>query len=307
MSDRNPTVLSGGVGGARMVRALTLAGFRPATIVNVGDDAEVHGVHVSPDVDTVAYTLAGIEGPHGWGIEGDTWTLMGHLADLGQDTSFRLGDRDYAHCLVRTRQLAAGGSLSGSIAWLVDELGLEADLIPATDDRLRTVIETASGELLEFQEYFVTRGHRDEVRAVRYDGVETARPAPGVIEAIEGARTVVIAPSNPPLSIWPILALPGVRDAIGRHPRVVAVSPLFSGRALKGPAADVLSSLGLGEGTRAVLAAYEGLIDALVVDRTDAGDATLAPEGVDIVANDTDLTAPDAARRFAAWLMDRFS
>lgn len=280
-----------------MARALrsALGPSRLTVVVNVGDDSERYGVHVSADPDTVLYTLAGIEGPRGWGRSGDTTAVMDELGRHGVDTTFTLGDRDYALCLARTMMLDDGVPLSTATGRLAASLGLtDVALIPATDDVLTTWVETTDGVWLEFQEYFVDRGHADEVRAVAYHGAAGARPAPGVIEAIEGCDTLVVAPSNPPLSIWPILAVDGVDDAVRSHPRTVAVSPLFGGRPLKGPADRVMRGVGLAEGTRGVLEAYAGRLDALIVDTGDAADIGLSEEtGVDVIAADTRLTGSD--------------
>jgi len=299
------TLLSGGVGGARMARGLAaVVGVHDLTIlVNVGDDEEIYGLHVSPDLDTVMYTLAGIEGPYGWGIGGDQFTVMDQMAILGTDTTFRIGDDDLATNMVRTAALLSGETLSAVTARIAAERGAGCTLLPVTDDRLRTTIDTAGGERLSFQDYFVLRGHRDTVAAVHYDDAADARPAPGVIEAIESADLVVIAPSNPPLSIWPILAVPGIREAVAGA-RVAAVSPLFGGKALKGPADRVMATLGLPAGNAGVLAAYEGLLDLLVVDTGDADDEALSTAGTRIVAADTRITDPDAAARFAAWMLE---
>ncbi len=299
------TLLSGGVGGARLARGLAAAlpERRLSIVVNVGDDDEIYGVHVSADLDTVLYTLAGLEGPQGWGRAGDTFTVMAALEDLGVDARFRIGDRDLATNLARTAALRRGDSLTDVTGRLADAFGLTARLLPASNDKLRTTVRTAAGDWLSFQEYFVMRGHADEVVEVRFEGAEAARPAPGVIEALAGADLVVVAPSNPPLSIWPILAVPGIREAVAAAARVVAVSPLFGGKPLKGPADRVMASLRLPEGNSGVAAAYEGLLDVLVVDLGDAMDADL-PGDVEVIAADTRIADPDAARRFAAWLLE---
>jgi len=299
------TLLSGGVGGARMARGLAaVPGLHdPTILVNVGDDEEFYGVHVSPDLDTVMYTLAGIEGPLGWGIASDSFTVMDRMADLGVDTTFRLGDSDLAINLIRTSALAEDGRLSAATARLAAAHGIASRLLPVTDDRLRTTIDITTGERLSFQEYFVLRGHRDEVEAVHYEGAEAATPAPGVIEAITGADLVIIAPSNPPLSIWPILAVPDVRDAVAGA-RVAAVSPLFGGLALKGPADRVMATLGLPPGNEGVLAAYDGLLDLLVVDQQDSRDIGLSTPGTRVVVADTRIAEPAAAARFATWLIE---
>lgn len=263
--------LSGGVGGARLARGLHRVDEIDLTIVvNVGDDEDIHGLHVSPDVDTVVYTLAGIEGPEGWGRRGDTFATNEELARLGADNRFRLGDLDLAMNILRTEALGAGVPLSRFTAGVVEQLGIGAAVIPATDSRARTRIETAEGELISFQEYFVLRGHRDTV--ARVDIADPVPAAPGVLEAIASADVVMIAPSNPPLSIWPILAIEGVEEAVRHNPRVVAVSPLFGGKALKGPAARVMRSIGLPDGNEGVVEAYRGLIDELVVDTSDGAD-----------------------------------
>jgi LPPG:FO 2-phospho-L-lactate transferase len=272
-------------------------------IVNVGDDDVMYGVHVSPDLDTVLHTLAGLEGPHGWGLAHDTFVVMDRLAELGVDTSFRLGDRDLAGCLVRTNALGRGQPLSAIISEFRQRLGVAPAVLPASDDPVRTKIRVAGDLWLDFQDYFVIRRHRDSVRELRYDGAATARPAPGVVEAIEGAAAVVIAPSNPPLSVWPTLAVPGVREAVAAKGIVAAVSPLFRGRALKGPAATVMADLGLPAGNAGVLAAYEGLISHLVVDAGDSADIAALGGHAEIHAADTRIADGASAARFAAELL----
>lgn len=294
------TLLSGGVGGARAARGFARVLGPPdlTVIVNVGDDDRVHGVHVSADVDTVVYTLAGVEGPHGWGRAGDSFTVMEALSGLGIDTTFRIGDLDLATCLARTEALAAGETLSAITNRIAASLGVEHRILPATDDRLRTRVRSTGGEWIPFQEYFVIRGHQDRVDEIEYEGAEEAEPAPGVLEAIRDADLVVIAPSNPPLSIWPILAIREIHDAVLGHPRVIAVSPLFGGKALKGPADRVMGSLRLPPGTAGVLAAYRALLDDLIVDKGDA-DEEVDAGTVRIHALDTRIAEPEAAERFA--------
>ncbi len=295
-------LLSGGVGGARLARGLTavLPPQRLTVVVNVGDDDDVYGVRVCADLDTVLYTLAGCEGPHGWGIAGDTFARIAALEAAGADTWFRLGDRDWEHCERRTEALAAGVPLSKATADLAARLAVAHPVLPASDDPVRTRVRTRDG-WLGFQDYFVRRGHRDPVEEVEFAGADAARPAPGVLEALAAADVVVVAPSNPPLSIWPILAVPGVREAAAAAPRVVAVSPLFGGRALKGPAAGVMASLGLPGGNAGVAAAYDGLISELVVDRADQ-DQPVA--GLRFWATDTRIAEPAAAARFARELLE---
>ena len=276
-------------------------------IGNVGDDDHMYGVPVSADLDTMIYTLAGIEGPEGWGIRDDTFSVMDHLETLGVDTSFRLGDRDLATCLNRARVLRSGGTLSLATESIAAALGVDTPILPASDDAIRTRIRTVDGSWLSFQEYFVGRGHRDPVAAVEYAGAAAATSAPGVLEAIDAAAVVVIAPSNPPLSIWPILAIDDIAQAVARHPRVVAISPLFGGRALKGPADRVLASLGYPAGNAGVLAAYGGSITDLVIDQGDADDALVLAGSVTIHVTDTRLTDRSGAERFAAWFEGTFA
>jgi LPPG:FO 2-phospho-L-lactate transferase len=263
-------------------------------VVNVGDDTERYGVHVSADPDTVLYTLAGIEGIHGWGRSGDTTRLMSELPAFGVDTTFTLGDADYALCLARTLAMRDGAPLSEITRGLAGALGIhDVSVLPATDDPVRTWVETTDGMWLDFQHYFVDRRHADPVRTVEYRGAEDAVPAPGVLDAIARADTVVIAPSNPPLSIWPILAIDEIAAAVRSHPSTVAVSPLFGGRALKGPAADVMSALGLPEGTGGILRAYAGFVNTLFVDRDDHADTRLSTTDVEVRATNTRLTGDD--------------
>ena len=268
-------VLSGGVGGARFVCGVTDA-VPPADVTvvgNVGDDVEVLGLHVSPDLDSILYALAGLnDEQRGWGRADETWRALETVASLGGEAWFRLGDRDLGLHLVRTQALRAGEPLSSVTARLAHVLGVETRLLPATDDRLRTWLGTAAGEL-PFQEWFVARGHRDEVEHVRFAGAESSSAAPGVLEAIAAAELVLLAPSNPYASIGPILAVPALREALAaRRVASVAVSPLIGGRAVKGPADRMLARLAGGTSPRHVAACYEGLIDALVVDDADADD-----------------------------------
>jgi len=266
-------VLSGGVGGARFVRGLVDVVDAPdVTIVgNVGDDLEVLGVYVSPDLDSILYALADLnDEQRGWGRGDESWRALETVAELGGESWFKLGDRDLGLHLVRSAALRDGAALSAVTARLARAFGIEARLLPATDDRLRTWIATPSGEF-SFQEWFVARGHRDEVDGVRFDGADDARPAPGVTEAIESAELLLVAPSNPYVSIAPILAVRAIRESIERR-RVpcVAVSPLIGGRAVKGPADRMLARLAGGTEPRHVAGCYPGLIDALVLDEADA-------------------------------------
>jgi LPPG:FO 2-phospho-L-lactate transferase len=305
--NRNLSValLSGGVGGARMAQGLAraVAADRLTVIVNVGDDDDLYGVRVCPDLDTVVYTLAGVAGAHGWGIAEDTFTVMDHLDALGVDTTFRLGDRDLATSMMRTDLLGEGRPLSEVTAVIAERLGVRQRVLPATDGPLRTWIQTLDLTWLPFQEYFVMRGHEDEIRKVMFEGTMAATPGPGVVEAITDADLVVIAPSNPVLSIWPIIAVTAIRRAVEAHDAVVGISPLFGGKPLRGPADRALASQGLPPGNEGVLAAYEGLLTDLVVDTGDASDTALSHE-VRIHVADTHVAEPGAATRFAEWLLE---
>jgi LPPG:FO 2-phospho-L-lactate transferase len=267
--------LSGGVGGARFLRGLVeVADPSLVTIVgNVGDDVEVLGMHVSPDLDSILYALSGLhDEERGWGRADETWHALETVAALGGEAWFRLGDRDLGLHLVRTQGLRDGQPLSQVTARLARALEVEPSLVPATDDRLRTWLDTPAGTF-PFQEWFVARGHRDEVDALRYEGAAAARPAPGVVAALDDADLIVIAPSNPYVSIGPIVAVPEIRAALERR-RVpaVAVSPLVGGRAVKGPADRMLARLAGGTSPAHVASCYAGLIDALVLDEADGDD-----------------------------------
>jgi LPPG:FO 2-phospho-L-lactate transferase len=291
-------VLAGGVGGARFVQALTEV-VRPSdmtVIANVGDDLEVHGLHVSPDLDTLLYTLAGLgDEERGWGRADETWNARDTIERLGGETWFQLGDRDLGLHLVRTDALRRGEPLSAVTERIARAVGLQLALLPATDDRLRTRIRTPAGEF-EFQEWFVARGHTDRVDQVVYDGAAEARPAPGVLEAFEAAELIAIAPSNPFVSIGPILAVDEIRALVERRrERVVAVSPLIGGRAVKGPAEAMFQSLAGGTGAAQVTDCYKGLIGALVIDEADADDAAaVAERGVRPLVTRTLMSEPDA-------------
>lgn len=290
--------LSGGVGGARMARGLAAVEEVDLTvIVNVGDDAETHGLAISPDIDTVVYTLADQQGQLGWGRRDDTFHFNEELARFGVDNTFKLGDRDLALKVYRTVELKRSVPLSKVTESIVESFGLTSAVIPATDDLLKTIVRVEDG-WISFQEYFVARRYRDEVFELRFEGAEDATPAPGVLESIASADIVVIAPSNPPLSIWPILAVPGIHNAVMDHPRVTAVSPLIGGKTVKGPADRVLTSLGLPSGNLGIDHAYDGLIDTLVIDRADEG-ANNGRDNLKIVTTETLMTDVEAARRLA--------
>jgi LPPG:FO 2-phospho-L-lactate transferase len=271
----NVVVLSGGVGGARFVRGVVaVAGADSTTVIgNVGDDVEVLGLHVSPDLDSILYALAGLaDEERGWGRAGETWRALETARELGGESWFALGDLDLGLHLVRTQLQRAGERLSAVTARLAQELGVETRILPATDDVLRTWLDTPAGSFA-FQEWFVARGHRDEVDSLRFEGAASAMPAPGTLEALAAADVILIAPSNPYVSIHPILAVGGLREALAaRRVPCVAVSPLIGGRAVKGPADRMLQRLAGGTSPVQVAACYTGLIDAIVVDEADADD-----------------------------------
>lgn len=279
------TVLAGGFGGAKLCHGLALASaarearhlpaIELSVVANTGDDLTIHGLEVSPDLDTLLYTLAGLANEEtGWGVRDETWSGSAMLERLGAATWFRLGDRDLATNLVRTERLRAGERLTQVTARLAGALGIGVRLLPMTDDPVRTELRTADG-WLEFQEYFVHRHHADLVSELRYRGAAEARATPEVLEAIASAALVVIAPSNPFLSIGPILAIPGIEGALrSSGAAIVGVSPIVGGAALRGPADDLFRSLG-GEASAAGVAAhyqarFPGLLDALVIDDVDA-------------------------------------
>ena len=291
-------LLSGGVGGARFALGLVDV-LDPADVTvigNVGDDLEVFGLHVSPDLDTIVYTLGGVaDEERGWGRAGETWAAIETAGELGADAWFRLGDRDLGLHLARAEALARGEALSTITARLARALGVEAGILPATDDVLRTFVVTPAGEL-PFQEWFVRRGHGDDVDGVRFAGAGEAAPAPGVLEALGAADLILIGPSNPYVSIQPILAVEPIHRALAeRRVPAVAVSPLVGGRAVKGPADRMLARLAGGTGPRHVASCYPGLIDALVIDESDS------PDDLEVrpVVTRTLMTDADARRRLA--------
>jgi LPPG:FO 2-phospho-L-lactate transferase len=294
-------VLAGGFGGARFAQGVVDV-IEPSDVTvvgNVGDDVEVLGVHVSPDLDSILYALAGLnDEERGWGRAGETWRVLESVGSLGGETWFQLGDLDLGLHLVRTQALRAGEPLSRVTERIAEALGIETRVLPSTDDRLRTWIQTPAGEF-PFQEWFVARGHRDEVDGVRFEGEEDAAPAPGVLEAIIRAELLLLAPSNPFLSIGPILAVTAIRKALAaRNALAIAVSPLIGGRTVKGPADRMLVRLAGGTSPTHVARCYAGLIDALVVDESDAHDLDGLGEVRPIVTR-TLMADAEARRRLA--------
>ncbi len=286
------TVLSGGVGAARFLRGLA-AVIEPSSItaiVNVGDDLELHGLHVSPDLDTVVYTLAGaIDPTRGWGLADESWRVLDELERLGGPTWFRLGDRDLATHLYRTHRLRQGATLREVTAELAVRFDVDVAVVPVTDDALRTKVVVPKLGEIDFQTYFVAHQHSVPVTSVRIDGADSARPARGVIEAITDADLVVIAPSNPVVSIDPVLAVPGVREAvIARRQATVAVSPIVGGRAIKGPAAELMVASGVEASVVGVARWYAEIAATLVIDEADADAApAVADAGMRTVVTDT--------------------
>ncbi|MXZ63469.1 MAG: 2-phospho-L-lactate transferase [Chloroflexi bacterium] len=294
------TVLAGGVGAARFLEGLCRA-VKPVdvtAICNVGDDFEWHGLHVSPDIDTVIYTLAGLEGELGWGVRGDTLAALGELAELGEDPWFQIGDRDLATHVWRTERLHAGRPLSEVTADLARLRGLALALLPVTDDPHPTVVVTPDGPL-DFQDYFVRGRASAEVVGIEFPGAVSAAPAPGVLNALANRDVVIIAPSNPFVSIEPILDVAGVRDALrDTMAPVVAVSPIVGGEAVKGPAAAMMQSLGHEVSALGVARLYAGLVDVFVLDEVDRALAPAVGDlGMQAVVTDTMMTSGD--RRLA--------
>lgn len=299
----NVLLLAGGGGGARLACGLqdVLEPGELTVVANVGDDVEVLGLQVSPDVDSLLYALAGlIDEARGWGRADETWNALSSAGEWGGEDWFRLGDRDLGLHLVRTRALREGKPLSAVTAELAARVELLTPILPATDDRLRTQVHTPAGTF-EFQEWFVARGHRDEVEDIAYEGAGDARAAPGVLQALERAAVIVVAPSNPYLSIGPILAVDEIRRAIeGRRARSVAVSPVVGGKAVTGPVDRMLSRMAGGTTPAHVAARYEGLIDMLVIDEADAP----ADAPVELVVTEALMRDREAAGRLATTVLE---
>ena len=286
--------ICGGMGGAKLALGLSRVVEGPALtmVVNTGDDFEHLGLHISPDVDTVLYTLAGLANPEtGWGRAGETWSFMETLAALGGPTWFKLGDADLALHVERTRRLGAGATLSETTERFARTFGIDAAVVPASDDPVRTMVETDAGTLA-FQDYFVARRCDPAVRAIHIEGADNAVPAPGVLEALArpDLAGVIICPSNPYLSIDPMLAVPGLRQALQDClAPVVAVSPIIAGQAVKGPAAKIMTELGHEASTAAVAGHYGDLLDGFVLDEADA--AACAEIGVPVLVTNTLMTS----------------
>lgn len=307
MSRHRIVALSGGIGGAKLALGLyhALPRHELCVVVNTGDDFEPLGLSVSPDLDTVLYALAGLDNSDtGWGRRDETWTFMRALETLGGETWFQLGDGDLALHVERTRRLKAGEPLSAIVADAARRWGVAASILPMSDDPLRTIVETDEGTL-PFQEYFVKRRCTPRVVAVRFAGIEAARPHPEVLAALsdETTEAIVICPSNPYLSIDPILAVPQVRAALaGASAPVIAVAPIVRGRAIKGPTGKIMTELGLPVSAAAVAAHYDGLLDGFVLDRADA--ALEREIAVPTLVTDTMMHDRDDKVRLAKAVLD---
>ena len=300
--------LAGGVGGAKLAHGLALNGYgeRLAVVVNTGDDFTLWGLHISPDLDTVLYTLGGIANPAtGWGVAEDSLVTLEMLGTYGVDTWFMLGDKDLATHILRTARLREGESLTAIMADLALALGIEARLLPMTDDPVATKVRTPAG-LLDFQEYFVRRRHADDVHEIIFDGIESATVPDGVGSALASADIIVICPSNPFVSVDPILQTGDMRARISRSGApVVAVSPIIGGEAVKGPAAQMLASLGHDVSALGVAAYYRDLVDVLIIDETDRALAgAIAELGVEVAVTNTLMWTDDDRRELARFTVD---
>jgi LPPG:FO 2-phospho-L-lactate transferase len=302
--------LAGGVGAARFLKGLRLV--KPPreliAIVNTGDDTVLHGLHISPDLDTVMYSLAGADNPEtGWGLAGETWQAMAALERLGGPTWFSLGDKDLATHLYRTGRLAEGGSLSQITQELCAGFGVEITLLPMSDQPVRTLVTLAdSGQEVGFQEYFVALRHEVPIDGLRFEGAATSTPAPGVSAALAEASTIIIAPSNPLVSLGPLWSVPGLADAVkARRSNVVAVSPIVDGAALKGPAARMLTELGHEASVVGVAKLYKDLASVLVIDHADAHLANqVESTGMRCVVTDTIMSSPEVSAALASTVLE---
>jgi LPPG:FO 2-phospho-L-lactate transferase len=299
VQSRSVLALAGGVGGAKLAHGLysRLPANALTVVVNTGDDFDHFGLRICPDADTVTYTLAGIANPAtGWGIAGDTFETLQSLGRYGEATWFQIGDRDFATHIARTRRLRAGESLSSVTEAIARSLGVRARVLPMCDQPVSTVVDTPEGPL-EFQDYFVRRHHQDEVRGIRLRGIETATPVRGLADVISAATAIVLCPSNPIVSIGPILSVPGLRPMLRSAvvPRV-AVSPIIGGRALRGPADRMLAGLGHEVSAFGVAELYRDFLDGIVVDRADAAlEGRIEDLGVRVLVTDT-VMDDDASR-----------
>jgi LPPG:FO 2-phospho-L-lactate transferase len=302
------TALAGGIGASKFL--LGLASAMPpediTIIANTGDDIELFGLRICPDIDTVTYTLGGVINEEtGWGLTGDTFECLQWLARYGEASWFNVGDRDLATHISRTNQMRSGRSLSEVTDGVRRALRVRSTILPMTDAYTPTRVVTDEGEM-HFQEYFVRRRCEPRVRGIRFDNIESAEPAPGVVNAILEAEAVIICPSNPFISIGPILAVPGVRDALRETAgTVVAITPIIGGKALKGPAADMLRDLGHEVSARGVAAMYSDLLDVFILDETDAERAAdIRVLGVQPFSTDTVMNSLEDKQQLAGWVLE---
>jgi LPPG:FO 2-phospho-L-lactate transferase len=303
------TALAGGVGAARLLRGMieVVPPSDITAVVNTADDTVLHGLHISPDLDTVMYTLADAVNPEtGWGLAGETWRVMESLGRLGGVTWFNLGDQDLAtHCF-RTQRLSEGAVLGEVTGELMRSFGVGIRVLPVTDDPLRTRLQLVGGPEIGFQEYFVRLHHDVAVAEVRFEGAEAARPGPGVLESLTGADAIVVCPSNPVVSIGPLLAVPGVFDRLRRvRDRIVGVSPIVAGAALKGPADRLLREMGFESSVVGVAKWYASWMGTLVIDESDAALAPLVEaEGVRCVVAPTIMSTVGRSAHLSRVVLD---
>ena len=304
------TVLAGGSGAAKFLRGLVkvVPAEEIHVIVNVGDDLDMWGLHISPDIDTVMYALAGrLDSSRGWGLKDETFRCLGAMEGLAQPSWFQLGDADLATHLARTEMMRHGASLSAAVAHLATSMGIAARILPATDNRVRTMVETPEG-LLTFQEYFVREHFRPDVRSVLYSGALEAHPTADVLHAIHDAQTIIVAPSNPITSIGPILAIPAIRDALRcTRAEVVAISPIIGGAPISGPAGRLMEACGYDVSAEGVARCYHDFVDLIVVDSKDACVAAAIRCDDSIGVELTDILIPnvEAAARLAEFVITK--
>jgi LPPG:FO 2-phospho-L-lactate transferase len=301
-------VLTGGSGGAKFVDGLrrVVAAEDLTIIVNTGDDHDWWGLHISPDLDSITYALAGmLSAERGWGVRGDTFYCLQAMKELGEPYWFSVGDRDLATHVLRTKLLSQGRTLAEATQLIAERLNLKSRVLPMSNMRVETRVDTPSGEF-SFEEYFVQRWYQDPVNAVRFAGASASKPAPGVLDAIASADAILIAPSNPVTSLGPILAVPGIRDALVNSPaQVVAVSPIIGGAAVSGPAATLMAAQGLDVSIAGVAEAYGGFLDALVVHESDAAAANaLANDHLQVHCTNILMRTSDDKARVARAALD---
>ena len=305
------TALAGGVGGAKLLVGLARAVGEDnlTAVVNTGDDAAIYGVHVSPDIDICTYWLAGVaDTGRGWGLKDDTFNFVEAMGLLGNENWFGLGDKDLATCLLRTQRLSEGATLTDATEEIARGLGVRSRILPMSNDSVRTRLRTADGRWLDFQEYFVKERTAPDIDEIRLEGNEDAKPGPNVLDALHDCDALVLCPSNPMLSIAPIVGLPGVRDALRAHDRVVAVSPIVKGAALKGPADRLLVRLAGESSASAVAKSYADFCNLFVADRSDGEEVErVRALGMESIGLDTVMTDHDAAARLATELLEASS